>query len=559
MRESYSTAREPDNCIYVACGNRKETKCPSCSAVYKADVYHLVLEGMVGGPVVPASVSGHPMVFATFTAPSFGAVHAHIRKGYTIEPCRRRSRLGEKCPHGVRLGCWERHKEDDPRLGTPLCPECFRYEEQVLWNRLAPKLWERTMIYLPRTIARLLGMRMKDLDAVLRKPQFAKVGEYQGRGAIHFHAIVRLDGKGPDGELVAPPAECTVELLTEAITETARSVEVTPAELEGRMTLRWGTEVYVRPIRRGGVEVSQEAVAAYVAKYATKGTEGLVVGGEGRNDHLQRLTETAWELDACPEFARLRLGEAAIDLGFRGHYSTRSRRYSTTLKAKRQVRRDYVRRRRLPKGTTEFLDCWGRPRGRGPGRGRGALVVRGVGLQNQGGGVARPRASLHHLIDPFHRKERLGEMPLGHRLTWRRKPKGTRACRESGDCPKTCRAGSRKTRAIWRRPDCLNPSSRGCKATSSDTTSWSGAAGTGRLIVRRLNSPSGGRWPVRPLKGTDGAPTSRSMRRSGRESEIAYGARALWRRSLRSSPGTGKPSTWRREAGISITQRGRSA
>ncbi|MGH2687245.1 MAG: replication initiator, partial [Actinomycetota bacterium] len=170
MRESYSTEREPDNCLFVPCGNRREHKCPSCSAVYKADTYHLILEGMIGGTTIPATATTHPVVFATFTAPSFGAVHAHIRRGYTIDPCRRRSRLGEKCEHGVRLGCWERHHPDDPRLGTPLCAACFRYEEQVLWNRFAPKLWERTTIYLPRTIARLLGMRKKDLDQVLRKP-----------------------------------------------------------------------------------------------------------------------------------------------------------------------------------------------------------------------------------------------------------------------------------------------------------------------------------------------------------------------------------------------------
>src|SRR6266852_4372527 len=48
-------------------------------------------------------------------------------------------------------------------------------------------------------------------------------------------------------------------------------------------------------------------------------------------------------------------------------------------------------------------------------------------------------------------------MPLGHRLTWRRKPKGTTACRESGECPKTCRARPCKTRVIWRKPDCLTP------------------------------------------------------------------------------------------------------
>ncbi|MGH2689722.1 MAG: replication initiator, partial [Actinomycetota bacterium] len=131
VRESYSTEAEPDHCLFVPCGNRRERTCPSCSAVYKADTCHLILEGMVGGTTIPARAASHPMVFATFTAPSFGAVHAYIRRGYTIEPCGRRSRLGETCPHGVRLGCWERHREDDPRLGTPLCPECFRYEDQV--------------------------------------------------------------------------------------------------------------------------------------------------------------------------------------------------------------------------------------------------------------------------------------------------------------------------------------------------------------------------------------------------------------------------------------------
>lgn len=361
IREVYSTEREPDNCIFVPCGNRRATVCPSCSAVYRADTYYLILEGMIGGPVVPASVIAHPMVFVTFTAPSFGAVHAHIRNGHRLEPCRRRSRLGERCPHGTRLGCWERHREDDPRLGTPLCPECFRYEEQVLWNRFAPKLWERTMIYLPRTIARLLGIRMKDLEAVLRKPQFAKVSEYQLRGAIHFHAIFRLDGKGPDGEIVPPPAEFTVELLTEAIRDTARTVEVRPPELTDYMSLRWGKEIYVRPIRRDGPEdLCQEAVAAYVAKYATKGTEGVIVGADRRSAHIRRLMETARELDARPEFGKLRLVEAAPGLGFRGQFSTRSRLYSTTLGAKRRARTEFARRRRLPKGG-ELLDAWGRP------------------------------------------------------------------------------------------------------------------------------------------------------------------------------------------------------
>jgi replication initiator protein RepSA len=254
------------------------------------------------------------------------------------------------------------HREDDPRLGTPLCPDCFQYERQVLWNRFAPALWQRTVIYLPRTLARLAGTRVKDLRAIVRKPEFAKVSEFQLRGAIHFHAIFRLDGVGPDGAVVPPPPDFTAELLAQAIEETVRAIEVTPRELEGRLTLRWGSELHVRAIRRGGPEeLTREAVAAYVAKYATKGSEGLVVG-ENTSEHISRLVATARELDADPQFATLRLDEAATELGFRGQFCTRSRRYSTTLGAKRRARKEFARRRHLPEGE-DLLDAWGRPEG----------------------------------------------------------------------------------------------------------------------------------------------------------------------------------------------------
>jgi hypothetical protein len=46
-------------------------------------------------------------------------------------------------------------------------------------------------------------------------------------------------------------------------------------------------------------------------------------------------------------------------LGFSGHFSTKSRRYSTTLGALRWVRVAYAIRRR--QGKTLPLDVWGRP------------------------------------------------------------------------------------------------------------------------------------------------------------------------------------------------------
>jgi hypothetical protein len=46
-------------------------------------------------------------------------------------------------------------------------------------------------------------------------------------------------------------------------------------------------------------------------------------------------------------------------LGFGGHFSTKSRRYSTTLGALRRARVTYAIRRR--RGNTVPLDAWGRP------------------------------------------------------------------------------------------------------------------------------------------------------------------------------------------------------
>jgi hypothetical protein len=46
-------------------------------------------------------------------------------------------------------------------------------------------------------------------------------------------------------------------------------------------------------------------------------------------------------------------------LGFRGHWSTKSRRYSTTMGALRRARVAFARRRRAKDGVP--LDAWGRP------------------------------------------------------------------------------------------------------------------------------------------------------------------------------------------------------
>jgi hypothetical protein len=75
--------------------------------------------------------------------------------------------------------------------------------------------------------------------------------------------------------------------------------------------------------------------------------------------HVAELVRACLELGGRPSLARLRLRAWAHMLGFGGHFSTKSRHYSTTLGALRRARVAYAIRRR--RGDTVLLDAWGRP------------------------------------------------------------------------------------------------------------------------------------------------------------------------------------------------------
>jgi Replication initiator protein, pSAM2 len=372
----YATDQEPDATLLKACGNRRVSVCPSCSATYQADSFQLLAAGLRGGKGVPETVSGHPRLFVTFTAPSFGRVHTRKAQGHLVYPCHPH-RQGHRCPHGRRVGCWQRHDQDDPRLGEPLCPRCYQAAAQVLWNALAGRLWSRTTIYLHRALAQLAGVSEAELRQLVRI-SFAKVAEYQRRGAVHFHAIIRLDAAtkcGGPACVTPPPAWFTADLLEQAVRQAAATVAVPCPALDAdqdlTLTARWGEQLDVRHITPDGEEgeLSAEQVAGYVAKYATKATEALGVTldhriGEadleelGVPAHVAELVRACFELAARPSLAGLRLRKWAHMLGFGGHFSSKSRRYSVTLGALRQARVAYAIGRR--RGHTVPLDAWGR-------------------------------------------------------------------------------------------------------------------------------------------------------------------------------------------------------
>jgi hypothetical protein len=351
----YSSAQELDGFTWVRCGDRRAARCESCSREYKGDAWHLLSAGLVGGKGAPESVTENPTVFVTLTAPSFGPVHGRRRGA----PCRAR-RDKPVCPHGRPLYCLHRHREDDRRLGEPLCAECYDYGGHVLWQWHAPELWRRFTIKLRRVLAQRAAVPRGEFRR-LAKPAHVKVVEFQARGVIHVHAVVRLDG--PTGLGSPPRVRLDGNDLADAIAGAARAVQLEVHPTGHRpVVLGWGEQIDTRPITLGAGrdaqagDVHPEMVAAYLAKYLTKSTEDFGLDGHGRvhsatdarylgaSRHAQRIIETAEQLVATGGDNYEQLADRYGTLGYRGHVMSKSRRYSTTFGALRHARAEWRQR-----------------------------------------------------------------------------------------------------------------------------------------------------------------------------------------------------------------------
>lgn len=360
---SFSTDGNPDGVLLVACGDRRAAVCPPCAERYRADTWHVVASGLRGGELagegpraaalahLPASVGDHPCLFVTLTAPSFGRVHTIGRDG----TCRPRSGR-PVCAHGTADYCNARHAADDRRLGEALCVECYDYTGHILWHTAAPELWRRFTIELLRSFSRLSLERtgvhrtVRALREELRA-SYVKVAEWQRRGAVHLHAVVRLDGIDPDSPetVTAPPSWADADLLAACVRDAAARVQVAlPAPDGVERVARWGGQVDVRPI------TDPRRTAAYVAKYSVKTASDALPGlpvrrfdsfavsrmrKRGVSWHLLMLAGTCLRLADAEGCEELRLAERVHTLGFPGHFATKSRRYSVTLGALRAVRR----------------------------------------------------------------------------------------------------------------------------------------------------------------------------------------------------------------------------
>jgi hypothetical protein len=326
----YSTAGEPDGALMVRCGNRRAECCPSCAREYAGDMWQLIYAGLAGGRKgVPESVAEHPHVFATLTAPGFGPVHT-------------------RRDHGRACRCGQRHEVDDPVLGAAIDPGTYDYDGAVLWNWHAPMLWNRFGVELVRVLAAGAGVSESAWRRHVRVA-YAKVAEFQARGLVHFHAIIRLDH--PDDRAKPPGLRVTADELAAAIRQAAERTTVHGHAGDGEvLELRLGEQIHTRVLAdaRDGEPLSIEAVAAYIAKYSCKGSHEAItrsgVGPEqlregGVPEQLVQMACAALRL--AQRRGLERIGRWVHMLGFRGHFVTKSRGYSTTLGELRQARADY--------------------------------------------------------------------------------------------------------------------------------------------------------------------------------------------------------------------------
>jgi len=411
--DRFSTDQVPDRLLYKACGTRRATLCPACAEVYKWDTYQLLRAGLAGGKGVPETVASHPALFVTLTAPSFGPVHTSRGKN---QPCRPR-RDRPVCPHGRPMSCPAVHRDDDPRLGQPLCLDCYDHDHHVVWNHLVGKLWDRTMVRVRRGLA--------DAGVKLR---YAKVAEYQRRGVVHLHALLRLDGfdkEQPDAILPPPQwadshgntapifgANDLARLVADAVATTAFAAAGHPDAPRG-WVIAWGQQVDVRVIRSGlpGGELTDTAVVGYLAKYATKSTEAT--------GHLStRITFRSLRMHADPATHTGRLIAACWRLG------------RPAAPGEESV---------FPK--PRLLDHASRPSSRTPATRSGHTSAISRGLRRPGPG--RPRRRRNHP-----RGQSLG---LPRRRLAQRHRRRTRSARRR-PCPVTAAPGLTSTSRLIHRP-----------------------------------------------------------------------------------------------------------
>lgn len=333
--------------VFVRCKDRRASVCASCSALYAADTWHLVHAGLAGSEEIAATVGQHPVVFATLTAPSFGAVHS-TRSDASGRPQQCHPSDAGRSAHREAHVCLLVHDGRDELLGQPICAACYDYVGHALTTWHAPEMWHRFTIELRRLVrARASGNV---------RVSFVKVMEMQARAIPHFHAIIRLDAAAASPMPEPPDTDLGAIELGTLITRAAGRAHLPAVDLDGTIReLVFGTQIDVQPLTQDGDPETVAAarhVAGYLAKYVTKSTTDLGIAARripatgvellDVSGHVRALLRTFVALaETVPDYGDM--VNWLHTLGYRGHTTSKSRRYSTTMGALRNKRTAHER------------------------------------------------------------------------------------------------------------------------------------------------------------------------------------------------------------------------
>jgi hypothetical protein len=334
-RADTHTAEVTEREYLKSCGSRLAEKCLHCSGIYRRDAISILRSGLK--TVENATV---PFTFITLTAPGasvFGPTHQRVLDSG------KESRV-RKC------GCRKVHAEDDALIGTPLDPDTYHYDLAADFNAHASRLFAVTM----QRLGRVVG----------RKLVYARVAEFQTRGLIHYHVIVKgivtercvrtVVRGGTDLRIIEANKK-----RGPGTGQRRRNAKVEPVHHGG---WTWGAQVDVQHVLPGG----KFGVGAYLVKllgYAVKGTDTSANGPCEHRGKMQRAALLTCKCHAglnCACGSRLgpdrksfyqywpsgkfcRRHQLAYNgWGFRGHVLAFSREWGATFKEVRNRRKTFA-------------------------------------------------------------------------------------------------------------------------------------------------------------------------------------------------------------------------
>jgi hypothetical protein len=393
--------------VWVRCNNRRATVCPSCSDLYARDTWQLVAAGTTGGRHnITPEVATRPQVFMTLTAPSFGAVHSssgsRCRDHKNIggdQRCPHGNPLWCSIIHehtDTRVGqplCAECYDYLGHVLFTWHLPELWRRFTIALRRKLAKYLKNQGIVQgsVKASFVKVVEMQARAIPHI---HALIRLDPPEGHASTTTDCSSNHNDHGPaatcggecrsaTGPAWEPPISAA-ELAT-LIQQAARTVTLDVQHLDTNhqsdnpkksddtappLIVRFGTQIDTQPLRSqnrivptksdsdvGISQTSPRRVAGYLAKYVTKSLQDFGVAARRLSaeaiaelnvtDHVRAILTTiahlALKANTVGIDALAGIGRWLHTLGYRGHVTTKSRRYSVTMGALRAIRATWAR------------------------------------------------------------------------------------------------------------------------------------------------------------------------------------------------------------------------